>query len=148
MVGGNRRLKPSSRCAPRGKLPQFPAAWGSNTCWCKRHRMHLGTGHLHPLRSPDTIGNDLTHALQGGDGQPLSPPALRVLLVVMMLQLREPRATLWPFPFPEATGDIIEAAMGLCLPWQEAHKEFRAQFAETWGFQLADFASLHTKLGQ
>eukprot|EP00959_Pyramimonas_sp_CCMP1952_P444822 9313900-Pyramimonas_sp.AAC.1 len=64
-----------------------------------------------------------------------------------MLQLREPRATLWPFPFPEATGDVIEAAMGLGLPWQEAQKEFRTQFAETWGCQLADFASLHTKLG-
>eukprot|EP00959_Pyramimonas_sp_CCMP1952_P116105 2427340-Pyramimonas_sp.AAC.1 len=38
--------------------------------------------------------------------------------------------------------------MGLCLPWQEAHKEFRSQFAETWGFQLADLASLHTKLAE
>eukprot|EP00959_Pyramimonas_sp_CCMP1952_P169953 3550611-Pyramimonas_sp.AAC.1 len=59
-----------------------------------------------------------------------------------MLQLREPRATPWPFPHPEATGGIIEAAMGLCLPWQEAHKEFRNQFAATWGFNLANFASL------
>eukprot|EP00959_Pyramimonas_sp_CCMP1952_P272083 5688911-Pyramimonas_sp.AAC.1 len=65
-----------------------------------------------------------------------------------MLQLREPRATLWPFPFPEATGDVVEATMGLCLPWQEAHKEFRTQFAGTWGFQLSDFTSLHTKLEQ
>eukprot|EP00959_Pyramimonas_sp_CCMP1952_P179457 3751935-Pyramimonas_sp.AAC.1 len=38
--------------------------------------------------------------------------------------------------------------MGLCLPWQEAHKKFRSQFAETWGFQLADLASLRTKLAE
>eukprot|EP00959_Pyramimonas_sp_CCMP1952_P392771 8230059-Pyramimonas_sp.AAC.1 len=52
-------------------------------------------------------------------GQPLSPHALRVLLLVMMLQLREPRATLWPFPNPEVTGDIFEAAVSythLTLP--------------------------------
>eukprot|EP00959_Pyramimonas_sp_CCMP1952_P388124 8133200-Pyramimonas_sp.AAC.1 len=66
----------------------------------------------------------------------------------MMLQLREPRATLWPFPYPDATGDILEAMMGLCLPWQEAHKEFRTQFAETWGFKLTDLATLHTRLAE
>eukprot|EP00959_Pyramimonas_sp_CCMP1952_P247956 5183386-Pyramimonas_sp.AAC.1 len=38
--------------------------------------------------------------------------------------------------------------MGLCLPWQEAHEEFRTQFAETWGFQLADLASPRAKLEQ
>eukprot|EP00959_Pyramimonas_sp_CCMP1952_P303073 6341639-Pyramimonas_sp.AAC.1 len=36
--------------------------------------------------------------------------------------------------------------MGLCLPWREAHKKFRSQFAATWGFKLADFASLHAKM--
>eukprot|EP00959_Pyramimonas_sp_CCMP1952_P127565 2668201-Pyramimonas_sp.AAC.1 len=38
--------------------------------------------------------------------------------------------------------------MGLCLPWQEVHKDFRTQFAETWGFQLTDLATLHTKLAE
>eukprot|EP00959_Pyramimonas_sp_CCMP1952_P084383 1765133-Pyramimonas_sp.AAC.1 len=65
-----------------------------------------------------------------------------------MLQLREPRATLWPFPNPEATGDIFEAMMGLCLPRQEAHKGFRAQYAETWGCRLADLEAPHTKLAE
>eukprot|EP00959_Pyramimonas_sp_CCMP1952_P345408 7233272-Pyramimonas_sp.AAC.1 len=38
--------------------------------------------------------------------------------------------------------------MGLCLPWQEAHKEFRTQFATTWVYQLADLGDLHTKLAK
>eukprot|EP00959_Pyramimonas_sp_CCMP1952_P135580 2836625-Pyramimonas_sp.AAC.1 len=85
---------------------------------------------LYALLKPEGIDTELTDALIGVDGQPLSPHALRVLLVVMMLQLREPRAALWPFPNPEVTGDIFEAMMGLCLPWQEAHKGFRTQCAE------------------
>eukprot|EP00959_Pyramimonas_sp_CCMP1952_P275754 5764003-Pyramimonas_sp.AAC.1 len=36
--------------------------------------------------------------------------------------------------------------MGLCLPWQEAHEEFRAQFAAAWGFSLGALASLHGKM--
>eukprot|EP00959_Pyramimonas_sp_CCMP1952_P112069 2343710-Pyramimonas_sp.AAC.1 len=47
----------------------------------------------------------------------------------MMIQLREPRATLWPFPRPEATGDILEAAMGICAPWQNVHLDYRTAFA-------------------
>eukprot|EP00959_Pyramimonas_sp_CCMP1952_P246254 5146971-Pyramimonas_sp.AAC.1 len=35
---------------------------------------------------------------------------------------------------------------GLCLPWQEAHRDFRTQFATTWGYQLADLETLHAKL--
>eukprot|EP00959_Pyramimonas_sp_CCMP1952_P148049 3097995-Pyramimonas_sp.AAC.1 len=77
---------------------------------------------LHALLQPDKIDAGVTQTLVSDDKQPLNPPTLRVLLVVMVLQLREPRATLWPFPCPEATGDILEAMMGLCLPWQEAHK--------------------------
>eukprot|EP00959_Pyramimonas_sp_CCMP1952_P295103 6172131-Pyramimonas_sp.AAC.1 len=55
----------------------------------------------------------------------------------MMIQLREPRATLWPFPHPEATGDIIEAAMGICFPWQNVHLEYITTFAGAWGFPLS-----------
>eukprot|EP00959_Pyramimonas_sp_CCMP1952_P232108 4850479-Pyramimonas_sp.AAC.1 len=67
--------------------------------------------HLHSLLRPEQADSIITPALRGNDGRALNAPTLRVLLVAMMLQLREPRATLWPFPHPEATGDIIEAAM-------------------------------------
>eukprot|EP00959_Pyramimonas_sp_CCMP1952_P335461 7023826-Pyramimonas_sp.AAC.1 len=69
-------------------------------------------GNLHALLKTDKIDTDVTQSLVGDDGLPLNPHTLRVLLVVMMLQPREPRATLWPFPHPEATGDILEAMMG------------------------------------
>eukprot|EP00959_Pyramimonas_sp_CCMP1952_P332439 6961429-Pyramimonas_sp.AAC.1 len=36
--------------------------------------------------------------------------------------------------------------MGLCFPWQQVHKEYRAQFAEAWGFDLCSLASLHGKM--
>eukprot|EP00959_Pyramimonas_sp_CCMP1952_P167428 3499488-Pyramimonas_sp.AAC.1 len=36
--------------------------------------------------------------------------------------------------------------MSLCLPWQEAHKEFRTQFAATWGLDLFTLASCHGKM--
>eukprot|EP00959_Pyramimonas_sp_CCMP1952_P435817 9126091-Pyramimonas_sp.AAC.1 len=38
--------------------------------------------------------------------------------------------------------------MGLRLPRQEAHRDFRAQFAATWGYQLADLENLHAKLAK
>eukprot|EP00959_Pyramimonas_sp_CCMP1952_P099964 2089990-Pyramimonas_sp.AAC.1 len=38
--------------------------------------------------------------------------------------------------------------MGPCLPWQEAHKGFRAQYAETWGYRSADLEALRTKLAE
>eukprot|EP00959_Pyramimonas_sp_CCMP1952_P184199 3851859-Pyramimonas_sp.AAC.1 len=66
---------------------------------------------LHTLLKPEAIDTELTESPVGVDGQPLNPHTLSVLLVVMMLQLREPHATLWPFPKPEATGDIFEAMM-------------------------------------
>eukprot|EP00959_Pyramimonas_sp_CCMP1952_P252542 5276383-Pyramimonas_sp.AAC.1 len=101
MVASNRATKNSSRCTPRDTLQQFPAAWSSTTCRCRRHRVHPGMENLHALLKPEGINTELTGALIGADGQPLSPHAFRVLLVVMVLQLREPRATLWPFPNPE-----------------------------------------------
>eukprot|EP00959_Pyramimonas_sp_CCMP1952_P385243 8073805-Pyramimonas_sp.AAC.1 len=36
--------------------------------------------------------------------------------------------------------------MVLCLPWQEAHKEFQTQFAATWGLNLGALASLRGKM--
>eukprot|EP00959_Pyramimonas_sp_CCMP1952_P160609 3358737-Pyramimonas_sp.AAC.1 len=38
--------------------------------------------------------------------------------------------------------------MGLCLPWQEAHREFRTLFAATRGCQLADLENPHAKLAK
>eukprot|EP00959_Pyramimonas_sp_CCMP1952_P190133 3977509-Pyramimonas_sp.AAC.2 len=63
----------------------------------------------------------------------------------MMIQLREPRATLWPFPYPEATGDIVEAVMGICVPWQNVHLECRTAFANAWGLTLNALTTLRGK---
>eukprot|EP00959_Pyramimonas_sp_CCMP1952_P134927 2823483-Pyramimonas_sp.AAC.1 len=56
------------------------------------------------------------------DGLPMESSKTRSLLVVMMLMLREPRVFLWPFPHAEQAGDVIEAILGFCVPWQEAHR--------------------------
>eukprot|EP00959_Pyramimonas_sp_CCMP1952_P193615 4048690-Pyramimonas_sp.AAC.1 len=80
MVGTNRRPKTSSRCTPRDTLLQFPAAWSSTTCRCRRHRARPGMENLHALLKPDAIDTELTESVVGVDGQPLNPHTLRVLL--------------------------------------------------------------------
>eukprot|EP00959_Pyramimonas_sp_CCMP1952_P158699 3319393-Pyramimonas_sp.AAC.1 len=101
--------------------------------------------HLKSRLRTGQANSELRRSLLSSDGRPLDTPTLRVLLVVMMIQLREPRATLWPLPHPEATGDIIEAAMGICFPRQNVHLEHRNTFASAWGFQLSDLTPLHGK---
>eukprot|EP00959_Pyramimonas_sp_CCMP1952_P360847 7557619-Pyramimonas_sp.AAC.1 len=61
----------------------------------------------------------------------------------MMLMIREPRVFLWPLPHAEGTGDVIEAVLGICVPWQDAHLEFRQKLAETRGVSLDDLSALH-----
>eukprot|EP00959_Pyramimonas_sp_CCMP1952_P034968 732144-Pyramimonas_sp.AAC.1 len=67
----------------------------------------------------------------------------RSLLVVMMLMLREPGVFLWPFSHAEQAGDVIEAVLGFCVPWQEVHQDFRSRLASTWSLTLEDLADLH-----
>ncbi|CAK0900436.1 unnamed protein product, partial [Prorocentrum cordatum] len=43
-------------------------------------------------------------------------------------------------------GDVIEAILGLCAPWQEAHRGSRQDFASTWGLTLEDLADLHGRI--
>eukprot|EP00959_Pyramimonas_sp_CCMP1952_P370791 7765633-Pyramimonas_sp.AAC.1 len=64
----------------------------------------------------------------------------------MMLVIREPRTFLWPFPNAAGAGDVIEAVLGLCVPWQDAHLEFRQRFAAAWGLKLDDFVDRHGEI--
>ena len=80
------------------------------------------------------------------DGIALESSKARSLLVIMMLMMREPKAFLWPFPHADITGDVIEAVLGLCIPWREAHSSFRQQFAEAWGLSLGHLTELHGRI--
>eukprot|EP00959_Pyramimonas_sp_CCMP1952_P098009 2048391-Pyramimonas_sp.AAC.1 len=65
----------------------------------------------------------------------------------MMLMKREPRAFLWPSsPHAESTGDVIEADLGICAPWQDAPLVIRQKFTTAWNLSLDDCVELHGRI--
>jgi len=64
----------------------------------------------------------------------------------MQLMIREPRACLFPFGEPGATGDILEAMLGICSPDRTKDSRFSGDFAKNWGLTEEDLRELHARL--
>ena len=74
------------------------------------------------------------------------PPTARTVLVIMQLMSCEPRSCLFPFGDPEATGDIIEAMLGICAPERAKDSAFSIGLAKNWGLTEDDLRELHARL--
>merc|ERR1712086_681889 len=84
--------------------------------------------------------------LKGPDGNPINIHWARSILAMQLLLVREPHTFMFPFGEPEATGDVIEAVLGICDPERAKDRAFRDEFAQRWGLSTAGLRDLHGKL--
>ena len=89
------------------------------------------------LRAIPQQASDRSQALRekllGPDGKPLSSAWAAIVLVLMAILLREPRAFLAPCAKPGPVGDVLEAPLAFCDPRDKVRAPVRDEFGKTRG---------------
>ena len=127
-------------------LRQVPDVWQSIGAWCTKHRAAPTAEYMSAVLSPNDAGWDERMQLTGPDGNPISSHWAKSALAMQLLLVREPHAFMFPYGEPEATGDVIEAVLGICDPDRTKDRKFRDELAARWGLSPAGLRSLHGKL--
>ncbi|CAK0808253.1 unnamed protein product [Prorocentrum cordatum] len=95
-----------------------------------------------PTQPPDSNTRAMDGQLVDPDRAFISRPWGSSAVVLMLLLSREPRPTVAPCGNPGHIGDILEAVLGLCVPFNKARLPIRDRFGQARHLAELDFRRL------